>query len=529
MTRSTFSAVLGLLLAFALVAGVHAQAPSPALAALQQARKDCGARLTFSRTKCIADIDKAIALLPPTQVTPPPVPPVVVPPVVPPVTPPPVVTPPVVVPPVVVPPVVTPPVVTPPVLTPPVVVPPVVVADAAVYISPSGNDKNAGTASAPVKTFAVAFTLVKPGGELVLLDGAYSVAAGTGIINYQGTGSAEIPSGLAGKNTLVHALHPGKVFVNGQLFVGRSDTKSRYITVDGITFDAGSSASAVNLYNTDHVTLRNGGFHSTINDGGAVFDLGNNDTCSGSACTNTNNLFEDVWIWGKARIIAGNYSADNNTWRRVVIRGDGCSSADCDSSGNPNVGLTVYNSRGTTAENVIVLDRVLQGSGNNYADFATAQHDSGTSFRNSDNQWLGNISLFAPDHCAYFEEENKGPSPDVTVQDFFCWKPKEVAAFQPKGPLVVNRLTTTDAGIDLEGSTITKSNIVTGATAASHAGGATVVFRYQDRVLTSTPLWPWQNEDRIKAEMCSVSPRGFCNAPSLTNYLWNLIGNGSPY
>jgi hypothetical protein len=45
---------------------------------------------------------------------------------------------------------------------------------------------------------------------------------------------------------------------------------------------------------------------------------------------------------------------------------------------------------------------------------------------------------------------------------------------------------------------------------------------------TGTPLWPWPNEARIKAEMCAGVTRGFCAAPSLTHYVWNYLGNGNP-
>ncbi|KAG2387555.1 hypothetical protein C9374_001149 [Naegleria lovaniensis] len=66
------------------------------------------------------------------------------------------------------------------------------------YLSPSGSDSNNGqSVSTPWMTFNKAFTTMKGGDELVLLDGTYSVAAGTGIINWQGSNSAQPPSGTS--------------------------------------------------------------------------------------------------------------------------------------------------------------------------------------------------------------------------------------------------------------------------------------------------------------------------------------------
>lgn len=55
--------------------------------------------------------------------------------------------------------------------------------------------------------------------------------------------------------------------------------------------------------------------------------------------------------------------------------------------------------------------------------------------------------------------------------------------------------------------------------------------------VTSAELWPWRNEARIKIDMSSVAglsaaqaTRGFCaSGESLTHYIFNRLGNGSPY
>jgi hypothetical protein len=60
--------------------------------------------------------------------------------------------------------------------------------------------------------------------------------------------------------------------------------------------------------------------------------------------------------------------------------------------------------------------------------------------------------------------------------------------------------------------------------------GATVLYRYEDGSLTSSNLWPWPNEVRIKSEMCTgiYATRGFCASSSLTQYVWEAAGNSMP-
>lgn len=279
------------------------------------------------------------------------------------------------------------------------------------YISPAGSDTNDGLSqSTPFNTFVKSFTMMRGGDELILLDGMYGAEQGTGYISYLGSNSAQIPSGLSrSQMTYVHALRPGNVKVMGSLFMGRSFRKDSYIKVEGVTFEGGG-----NLYNTSYVVIKNSGFHSTNKSGGSVFAIGTNDGAWG----NSYNLIEDVWIWGQERIIAINYRSDHNVWRRVVVRGDGCNSTDCTGSGNPNVGITVYDSSYISLENIIVVDRIL-GGGSPYSDFAVAQHTPGFPYGN--NEWLGTISLKSPDTGYYFEPDEASLSPAHTLRNCVAW------------------------------------------------------------------------------------------------------------
>jgi len=271
------------------------------------------------------------------------------------------------------------------------------------YISPSGSNSASGTVEAqPWRSFSYAFGRMSAGDELILLDGTYSEAAATGYINWNdgsAPNSAQPPSGTGlSSSTVVRAKNPGSVLVDGAgrdgLLLGRSSRKDSYIKIRGIRFEGGGQ-----LYNTSYITIKECGFHSEQQSGSSVFGIGTNDHNNG----NIYNLIEDCWVWGKERVIAINYRSSYNVWRRVVIRGDGCGSASCTGSGNPNVGFTVYGSSNNSIQNLIVVDRIL-GGGTNYADFATAEPTRENLL--GPNEWLGCLSLHSEDGGFYFEGQN---------------------------------------------------------------------------------------------------------------------------
>jgi hypothetical protein len=472
------------------------------------------------------------------------------------------------------------------------------------YISPNGNDANPGsTAGTPVRSFLAAFRKMRPGDELVLLDGHYSEEAGTGAITYSDYGrkvggphSEQIPGGRDRHHpTVVRALNPGRVFVDGALIVGRSFRKDSFIRVEGITFVGGG-----NLYNTSHVTIKNCGFQGS-------FGIGTNDHKEG----NDHNLIEDVWIWAAGeRIIAANYRSDFNVWRRVLVRGDGCGQSGCQGSGNPNVGITVYDSSNVSLQNVMVVDRILLRGDEPYADFAVAQHTPGAHFFGR-SEWLGTISLRSPDTGYYMEPDSGGTiDPTILIRNAVAWdstyaginlsragtnnRIENVTVYarggdgvrvapvlttgEVRNALVVNsgrygiNSAYPSSHVNVHGSkaqafeqrSCTKScyssnprsdgprpslryllriepgSFLSGKGVGGGDIGANIVYRYGKdgsihgdvgfNVLTTTPLWPWPNQERIRAEMCEDSriARGFCQSESLTRYLWEYLGNSVP-
>jgi hypothetical protein len=358
------------------------------------------------------------------------------------------------------------------------------------------------------------------------------------------------------------------------------------------------------------VYIKYSGFHGGLG-------IGTNDHNNG----NTYNLIEDVWVWAEgARIIAINYRADYNIWRRVVVRGDGCTTSACTCSGCPNVGFTVYNSKNVISENMIVVDRILNNS-NSYGDFATAQHASVTAETPLEgNQWLGCISInsddgaftmeaddsIAPSHylkdCAALMKTSGGPGfnlggdrssiiEDCTV----LGKAGTSSSIIRRSDNTVNPTTrnciargngqwavvrggdcsyidsygtysesryygttcsvgerTTDPLNDGSPQSLKYPLRVEPGSALSGTGyqgknyGATVVKKYGAdgtfygdvgySTLTNNNLWPWPNEDRIKADFSSSSTRGFAASGNglyggpitLTSYIWEYLGNPCP-
>lgn len=335
------------------------------------------------------------------------------------------------------------------------------------YISPTGNNANSGLSSgAPKKTFANVFAAMASGDQLWLMDGTYSVAAGTGIISWVGTGSGQPPSGISiARSTRVKAVNAGGAIVAGDgtngpgLFHGRSTRADNYIEYHGMKFTDGGvgTVGAGNLYNGNYCTFKNVAFDGT-------FGMGTPDHQMGV----TFNLVEDCWCWATgARIIAINYQANKNIWRRFVVRGDGCGTSACSGSGNPNVGFTVYDSQDVSVLNVFVVDRVLASSPFQdypYADFATAQHTPAQPTKElGRNRWLGCMSIKSADAALNFEG-------DVTIAGVTTWTINNFGAVcsgaataggvnvSAQGTLVLNGVTATNTGVTGDGVRVAPSS-----------------------------------------------------------------------
>lgn len=267
------------------------------------------------------------------------------------------------------------------------------------YISPGGNNGNSGlTSLLPWKTFLQAATVMAAGDTLMLMDGTYTVAAGTGDMTFTGAGSATPKTGTSkALPTIYQAVNPGLAIVDG-IWIGRSPGAGSTTSFVKILDIKAAATGGIVLYNAVNCYIKNCASLGPIS-------IGTSDHTEG----NTDNLIEDCWASvAGARILCTNYRAHRNIWRRVVIRGEGCGTVACTGSGNPNVGLTCYESQDCWFENVIVIDRLLALAPNvdfPYADFATAQHTASAPLFLGHNQWMGCMSVGSMDLGFQFEAD----------------------------------------------------------------------------------------------------------------------------
>ncbi|KAG2378946.1 hypothetical protein C9374_007584 [Naegleria lovaniensis] len=453
-----------------------------------------------------------------------------------------------------------------------------VVAATTFYMSPNGRDRNNGLSTTrPFQSFSKAFSTMSRGDSLILLDGVYSENAGTGVIvNPLNGGSSLSAQPLSGVNltipTMIRALNPGQVRIQGGLQIGTSTRKDTFITIQGITFEGDSV-----IENCDFCTVQQCGFYGSL-------WIGTNN----HQMDNQYNLIEDCWVWGsQRRIFAGLFQSNYNVWRRVVIRGDGCGVPACATA--PNVGFAVYQAHDNIIENVLVMDRILAPTDSSFADFAAASQSQDSNFFSGRNKWLGCMSIHSPDSGFYFEPDRTldptfvlrhcvsvnsngtgfnmarngsnlvlenlmairsqwdgvrvGPEDALlsgTVRNIVSFQsgrygfnskfePSYVNVFgsgisnfqQTSGTLGVSTTDPTAAGALKYPVRIETNSFLDGAGFSGENIGADILQKYGDDgsrfgdlfvERQTVSLWPWPYEDRIKKEMCSNgTTRGFCS------------------
>lgn len=406
------------------------------------------------------------------------------------------------------------------------------------YLSPSGKDSGSCSEKSPCRSFPYAVSNMNPGDALILLPGYYSIKDSGGlsysIPHIPDKKLTQLPSGLSqDKPTIIRAMKEGTVEVESGFTLGTKFKKEKYILVYGITFNGPSA-----LRNADFSVVKRTGIYGHL----SIGTIDHSEGCS-------YNLVEDVWIWGKnSRGNAVNYRAHHNMWRRVIIRDDGCDMANCgEGPGNYSIGMTIYNSHDVTAENVIVLDRILYHNPYGYADFATAQHDSKRKPQpggelNGRNRWLGCMSINSVDHAINFEADKVLDYPNTTgtIEDFVALKTRFGLSidgahrpYEGYSHYVINNVeiyTTKDhnfyIGCDIvnpkhdAGCHHDIKNVSKGRYRPGHSYKLPK-YRYG----TKTKLWPWPNQKQIKSDMCKNddNPRGLCLYDgSLTDYIMSF-------
>jgi hypothetical protein len=436
----------------------------------------------------------------------------------------------------------------------------------AYYVALTGSDSAAGTINAPWKTFAKAFATMRSGELLIIKNGVYAEPIG---------GSVQPPSGALGKLTTIRAETDGGVVIDAQ---GRNtplSLTSSYVRVEGMKFLNGAQSVADISGNNSQVV------RSAFGNAGAglyddIVNVSGNDV-----------LIEDSWMWGRGKVGVLVGTSDTNninnvsrriTLRRVVIRLDSYTGS------LGYIGVVMYGAADTVIENVITLDfnpapttfdwkggfrsRDMQGgAGKSQRYYGTiALNLPYDGYRMSDSNYENVIAwnvggrggLFEDSYATGYGVKNAtvGASKSdgiftntTTISNSIMYK---VAGANSSGAYNVYNQTTAPGGAPnaitadplIKYITRTESGTVADGTGQGGADrGATVINRYENGVLTNTPLWPWPNEARIKADfqtnfgLSGVNPkRGFAadgnslrGTPiSLTSYVWEYLGNPCP-
>ena len=438
----------------------------------------------------------------------------------------------------------------------------------ALFIAPDGNDTTgSGSASAPWKSFGKAFSALRSGGVLILKNGVYRESLGTSAL--------QPPSGSAGNLTVIRAETDGGVVIDTQAQSIPLSISNSYIRIEGMKFLNGSQS--VGNLSGDNVQVVRSAFG---NAGAGLYD--DIVDVSGNGV-----LIEDSWMWGRGKVGILVGTGDTNdlnnvsrgiTLRRVVIRLDSYTGT------LGYVGVVMYGAADTTIENVITLD----------FNTAPTNFDWKGGFRSRDMQggagksqrYFGTIALNLP-YDGYRMS-------DSSYENVIAWKVGGRGGLYEDSYQTGYQIKNATVGVSSQGgiqtNTTSVSNSLLYAVSGGNVGGnynhffntplpagatnaltsdprlkyitrietgspangtglgganrgATVTQRYQDGVLTTQPLWPWPNEQRIKQDfqtdfgLSGGSPkRGFAadgvglrGSPiTLTSYIWEFLGNPCP-
>lgn len=451
------------------------------------------------------------------------------------------------------------------------------------FISPKGSDSATGLAGAPLRTFARAWQKVISGDTIVVADGTYSDASPppgkSGLLAHPITVRAENPGG-AKLDLLAFRGNSNLAFVGFRIageqqavgIVSDGPGKpSHHLTFQQIGFscapDALNNGACFSLSDgTHHVLLEDswgwGGGRYTVMCYGGPGGNPANTTCD-------NNTFRRLVLrMGPAKSSSGNpqaaitlYYASGNLLENVVAI-DGLAASDTSnsafyitahapppgSSRNRYFGVVALNNQGVglwldcqravcsdlevrdsvfwassthavaiaggTCTGVVIDHATLGASGGQGSGYLNYRCD-GATLTNSAMQRNGGFG-------ARQSPKGEGSTPIAHHNGYF-------------GNRGGARTNLERGAGDLESDPrllhITRIEASSPYKKAGTPGdiGANVVNRYQNGQPTSTPLWPWPFEDRLRAEMCADVTRGFCGSgKTLTRYVWEYLGNPIP-
>jgi hypothetical protein len=223
------------------------------------------------------------------------------------------------------------------------------------------------------------------------------------------------------------------------------------------------------------------------------------------------HLIEDSWFFGEGRYVVQCYVGENVTFRRNVARWD--STAPNEPS-EPNAAFSIYNCSDITIENNISLDYGVPATPMQHGgDFYSPQNPSVYPIGNQNNHYLGNMAVnhaVGTNNRFGLRYDASTLTYDNVIRDFYV-KGSNVG-------MVIN-----NAVVDPVIADCTMIDVGQASNVGANCGsGADLTTRYVDRVKTTAPLFPWKNEDVIKAQMCAPGERqsDWCQSSlSLSDYV----------
>lgn len=391
------------------------------------------------------------------------------------------------------------------------------------YASPTGGGNGLSEGS----PFHIAdfWGVAQPGATLCLLDGTY-----TG-----GQNMLAPPNGFGGTSSgriTVRALHDGGVYIDGQyanhpLYL----VNNSWLQIEGVNA-ANSAHEAIALYSSNNNILRrvcgwNANPPPPVGSGNNLHTM--------IVASSSDNLLEDMCLFGYGRNTYNDYAGPThrNTMRRMWMRWDGWAPG----NGGTNPGPALQSAYGTDQdslyENLILVWGATKytwsgSSGANHAGMifrdgpppgSPGYRTNGLIIYGYDNAPLPVadgffLSRWVPhtfqdvfvDGRSQPQAYTAGINCDVQVGDGYdgghCDQSRvdRVTALRAPSQSAVS-LPSAPGHTNINDCTSLSDcpNFYTGS--GDRGQGARACGRYQDGTLTSTPLWPWPMDDRIKAAL----------------------------
>jgi hypothetical protein len=438
------------------------------------------------------------------------------------------------------------------------------------YVSPLGSNFASGGALSPWKTLQYGVSKISSGDTLIVKNGRYDEKI------------ADIPNGAPDRYTIIQAENNGGVMITKPFNLKHTNS---YIQFDGLMFNHASCKGIVG----NHIKFLRCSFVGGAATGNEVnVVIGTNDFNDTQYI-----LLEDCWAFGSGgryKILV--YNSDKVVLRRVVARDDGgWSTTNSDpeagiavyQSSNVSVqNAIVLDSNLSTYHKTNVGAFYLTGHAGKRSSH-NVEYLGCMAINNKAAGWSvdtddGAVGLLMRDNVIYGQEwagiaqSNKSVAMDIqrlTVGKINGWgmgnwgtKTNAVvdALFFDLGKGTskgANKITYSNTfnPADVSGDGLIHVNPAvsgllylprieaTGKLKTSgRAGGqmgAQIIYRIGEsgtlwgdkdyNTVTNKDLWPWAYESRLKAEMCGVTTRGFCEGgATFTGYIWGYLGNTVP-